>query len=455
MSLAPILIPYFMSGQMSHAQTASAPPNFSLDAAKAHLYLYSLLKTSRSIFTTRQFQKTNFTPRLRHYMISTKLRCPHCILAGEFAFKIRNLLYGILLVQFSLFGRTSSLTMFSLLTELLFALATYSVHHPTRIYLLHLLHLCLVKLHLPILRCSARLHSCASASLVRSTIRSSPSFSSCSATYKMSLTRSETSKSSRNGRNFPPLLPLPFRPLSSSPMTRTCTLTPTRPARRLASTSQTTGSVLLTYTGPISQRVVFRPGCGCPLHPHRWVLLLQGQASTTVPCSTHRGPSTHRRWLQPQHPSTNPVRRLPGPFLRRVHPCRSLCLRARHPRCRFYTFRPLFCLCRLLRPPWLHNEVQQRASHATLPIGPPARHHPRCPRSPQSHRVSPGRPLHWHPFPHPLRLFAQRSLSGTTIWLALRPAILVLVLFPVCSSIFNIVLYYYILISYILFHIAF
>ena len=387
MSLAPILIPYFMSGQMSHAQTASAPPNFSLDAAKAHLYLYSLLKTSRSIFTTRQFQKTNFTPRLRHYMISTKLRCPHCILAGEFAFKIRNLLYGILLVQFSLFGRTSSLTMFSLLTELLFALATYSVHHPTRIYLLHLLHLCLVKLHLPILRCSARLHSCASASLVRSTIRSSPSFSSCSATYKMSLTRSETSKSSRNGRNFPPLLPLPFRPLSSSPMTRTCTLTPTRPARRLASTSQTTGSVLLTYTGPISQRVVFRPGCGCPPHPHRWVLLLQGQTSTTITCSPHQSPSSHRRQHEPphQHSSTGPVRHLPRPFFQRSHPCRPLPLRTLHSRCRVYPCRPIFRPCRLLRPPWLRHEVRQCLSSAALPIGSPTRHLSQCPQPPQGH----------------------------------------------------------------------
>ena len=236
MSLAPILIPYFMSGEMSHAQTVSAPPNFSLDAANAHLYRYSLLKTSRSIFTTRQFRKINFTPRLRSAQSS-----PHCIPANEFAFKILNLFYGILLVQFSLFGRISSLTMFSLLTELLFALAAYSVHHPTSIYLLHLLNLHLVKLH---------------------------------ALYY---------------------------------------------------------DALLDFI-------------------HMLVL------------------------------------------------------------------------------PWF-------ALHSNL------LHH--------------GRPLHWYPLPHPLRIFAQRSLSGTTIWLALRPAILVLVLFPVCSSIFNIVLYYYILISYILFHIAF
>ena len=37
--------------------------------------------------------------------------------------------------------------MFSLLTGLLFALASYSVHHLTNIYLLHLLHLHMIKLH--------------------------------------------------------------------------------------------------------------------------------------------------------------------------------------------------------------------------------------------------------------------------------------------------------------------
>ena len=120
--------------------------SFFLDAANAHLYCYSHFKTSRSIFTTRQFRKISFMPRLGHSMISTKFRCPHCIPANEFIFRIQKHLFGTLLVQFSLIGWTNSLTMFSLLTRLLFAHSVYSVHHLTNIYLLHLLHLHQIKL---------------------------------------------------------------------------------------------------------------------------------------------------------------------------------------------------------------------------------------------------------------------------------------------------------------------
>ena len=146
MNLALILTRFFTSGGMSLVQMVSVPPSFFLDAANAHLYRYSHFKTSRSIFTTRQFQKINFMPRLGHSMISTKLRCPHCILAKEFIVRIQKLLFGTLSVLFSLFGWTSSLILFALLTGLLFAHAVYSVHHLTNIYLLPLLHLHLIKL---------------------------------------------------------------------------------------------------------------------------------------------------------------------------------------------------------------------------------------------------------------------------------------------------------------------
>ena len=146
MNLALILTQFFTSGGMSLAQMVSAPPSFFLDAANPHLHRYSHFKTSQSIFMTRHFRKISFLPRLGHYMISTKFRCPHCIPANEFIFRIQKHLFGTLSVQFSLFGRTNSLVMFSLLTGLLFAHDVYYVHHLMNIYLLHLLHLHLIKL---------------------------------------------------------------------------------------------------------------------------------------------------------------------------------------------------------------------------------------------------------------------------------------------------------------------
>ena len=141
MNLALILTRFFTSGGMSLVQMVSVPPSFFLDAANAHLYRYSHFKTSRSIFTTRQFQKTNFMPHLGHSTISIKFRCHSYIPANKFTFKIRKPLFGALLVQFFLFGQTNYLIMFLLLTEILFAHDVFSVQHLMNIRLLLPLHL--------------------------------------------------------------------------------------------------------------------------------------------------------------------------------------------------------------------------------------------------------------------------------------------------------------------------
>ena len=70
-----IMRQYSTNGGMSLARMVSVPPSsFSADA-NTHPCLYSPFKFSLSIFTTRQFLKTNFMPHQRDSTISIKSKC--------------------------------------------------------------------------------------------------------------------------------------------------------------------------------------------------------------------------------------------------------------------------------------------------------------------------------------------------------------------------------------------
>ena len=140
--------PDYMLYEWRNARMASALLKFFMVVDNTPLYLFFLAKINLSIFTMRQFLRTNYMLYRSRYTISTKLLFLLYNPANVLAFRIQRLLCGTLLVPFFLSGRTCYHKTYWLLTGLSFVHAVFCVHLPRSIYLLHLQILLGLHLHL-------------------------------------------------------------------------------------------------------------------------------------------------------------------------------------------------------------------------------------------------------------------------------------------------------------------